>query len=196
MKAVIILGILAVVIISGCTATGNVVENNTIEVQEAQDCGVLQANFDSLLQSYKSLEVDYDECVEFFDEYKYIETEYGHRVFLPDEIMVGELACSGSMKPTLFCGDLLLEINVTSPDDLVIGDIAIYEDGDGSVVHRIINKRLQGNGRVWEFRFRGDNNPVDDNWVEFNQIKTKVIGILYGVGIGRMSDEIVILNPF
>ena len=60
---------------------------------------------------------------------------------------------SDSMEPTLHVGDLIL---VHMPDEYNVGDIAIYNRGSITIIHRIIDITPQG------YVFQGDNNPAPD----------------------------------
>lgn len=91
---------------------------------------------------------------------------------------------SGSMEPNLHVGDLL----IMSSADYQIGDIAAYQRGKMTIIHRIIE--INGDGYV----FKGDHNSVPDpEVVSSSQIIGKVrmavplLGyprlVLYWIGI-------------
>ncbi len=60
---------------------------------------------------------------------------------------------SGSMEPNLHVGDLMI---VHRPAQYEVGDIAIYNQGKITIIHRIIEITPSG------YRFKGDNNAGPD----------------------------------
>jgi signal peptidase I len=86
-----------------------------------------------------------------------------------------------SMDPVIDQGMTALELPVTSPDQVNVGDIVSYETplAPGSVIiHRVVEKGTDADGVY--FIFKGDNNPTTDpDKVRFDQLRRKVIGILY-----------------
>ncbi|RLG52161.1 MAG: signal peptidase I [Thermoproteota archaeon] len=70
---------------------------------------------------------------------------------------------SGSMRPTLKEGDLLIVRGVRSPSALKEGDIIVfrYKFSDKPVVHRIIRVIRTEHGEVY-FQTKGDANPAPD----------------------------------
>jgi len=70
---------------------------------------------------------------------------------------------SGSMRPTLMEGDLLIVRGVKSPDSLKEGDIIVfrYKFSDKPVVHRIVKVIRIQSGKVY-FQTKGDANPAPD----------------------------------
>lgn len=81
---------------------------------------------------------------------------------------------SGSMEPVLSVYDLIL---VQEEDDYEIDDIVVYQDMNGLVVHRIIDRSDD------KVQTKGDANTVADAWIAVSDIKGKMIGSLPGVGI-------------
>lgn len=88
---------------------------------------------------------------------------------------------SGSMKPTLQVGDLIVvqglnasEINANYSN----GDVIVFRKPTNSrdlIVHRAVEKKLDGD--TWSFRTKGDNNSgVDPWWVSEKDLIGKVIG--------------------
>jgi signal peptidase len=60
---------------------------------------------------------------------------------------------SGSMEPNLHVGDLMI---VRAQESYSAGDIAIYNRGRITIIHRIVDITPQG------YVFKGDNNPAPD----------------------------------
>ncbi|MBR5329417.1 MAG: signal peptidase I, partial [Firmicutes bacterium] len=80
---------------------------------------------------------------------------------------------SGSMEPTFSQGDLLV---VKETDEFAEGDIVVYQDGIGLVVHRVVGF---DNGAVIT---RGDANSVNDEPVALTAVKGKVLFWIGGAG--------------
>mgnify|MGYP006921372319 CR=1 FL=1 len=86
------------------------------------------------------------------------------------------VAPTGSMLPVMGSNCVLL-LERCKPEDLQIGDIAIYgRDGQSSVVHRI--RELSPTAAF----FTGDNNDPTkpDGWIAYGRIEWRVAGVLYG----------------
>jgi len=91
---------------------------------------------------------------------------------------------SNSMKPTFERGDLLLVRGVSSPAEIAIGDIIVYrsEHQSALIVHRVIEKIVDENSRVW-FKTQGDANPgPDPTLVRPEDVKGKVTFIIPKLG--------------
>lgn len=83
---------------------------------------------------------------------------------------------TGSMLP-LFGSNAILLIERITGRDLLVGDIAIYDDMNGGYIcHRVraVNERGAA-------IFTGDNNPgtASDGWITADRIRWRVAGILY-----------------
>ena len=89
---------------------------------------------------------------------------YGLKFALRTEYPILAVA-SGSMKPVLYAGDLILvegvqnfsDIHVASEDADPPGDILVYQGAEDLIVHRAIDKRIV-DGR-YIFIIHGDANP-------------------------------------
>ncbi len=70
---------------------------------------------------------------------------------------------SGSMRPTLMEGDLLIVRGVSNPNSLKEGDIIVfrYKFSDKPVVHRIVKIIRTQDGSVY-YQTKGDANPAPD----------------------------------
>ena len=88
---------------------------------------------------------------------------------------------TNSMDPVIDIGTTALELTVTDPNDIQVGDIVSYETplAPGTVViHRVVEIGEDEEGLY--FIFKGDNNPTTDpDKVRPSQLKRRVIGLLY-----------------
>ena len=88
---------------------------------------------------------------------------------------------TNSMDPVIDAGTTALELTITSPNQVQVGDIVSYETtlAPGTfIIHRVVEKGTDENGLY--FVLKGDNNPTTDpEKVRFDQLRRKVIGILY-----------------
>ncbi len=82
---------------------------------------------------------------------------------------------SGSMKPTLNVGDIII-VRGINPSELKVGDIIVYQraNSDIMIVHRIIQIIQSGDSLL--IRTKGDNNPAPDPWyITAKEVKGLVI---------------------
>jgi hypothetical protein len=71
-----------------------------------------------------------------------------------------------------------IEIKPNSEDDIQIGDVISYQNGNDVIIHRVIKKDADENGTY--FTVKGDNNPVQDPIkLRFSQIKGIMVGVIY-----------------
>ena len=83
------------------------------------------------------------------------------------------IVLGGSMQPTLRPGDLAFTVKV-DPSDIEAGDIAVVKTDSGVYMHRVLEKRLSGDGIL--FRLKGDaNEDPDPSYVVDSQIIGKTI---------------------
>ncbi|MBI4153947.1 signal peptidase I [Candidatus Woesearchaeota archaeon] len=96
------------------------------------------------------------------------------------EMKLVQYADTGSMEPVLFAGATGIEVPVHSPEELHVGDIVSYEAGwiGGLVTHRIVEIGENEGGLYYVLK--GDTNSAEDpEWVRFNQVKYRLVGVLY-----------------
>ena len=94
------------------------------------------------------------------------------------DVTPGLIGPTGSMRPLLDEGVVVLELPVAEPTDLFPGDIVIYELNTTRVIHRIVGLGYDSDG--WYAIAKGDNNPLPDpGKVRFAQVRGVVGGIIY-----------------
>ena len=79
---------------------------------------------------------------------------------------------SKSMEPTISVGDTIV-VKEVNPEDLNLGDIISFRDGDSINTHRI-TEIVSDSGKK-KFRTKGDNNDTKDSWIVK---ESDVIGIV------------------
>jgi len=88
---------------------------------------------------------------------------------------------TNSMDPVIDAGTTALELTITSPNQVQVGDIVSYETSLAPgifVIHRVVEKGADEDGVY--FILKGDNNPTTDpEKVRPEQLRRKVIGLLY-----------------
>ncbi len=90
---------------------------------------------------------------------------------------ISRYAPTGSMKPTFDENANGIRIVPKSEDEIKVGDIITYKDGENLIVHRVIEKGIDKEGIY--FIMKGDNNTISDGKVRFRDIKYKTIGIIW-----------------
>lgn len=86
------------------------------------------------------------------------------------------IVLSGSMKPTIYPGDMVFA-RAVNPQDIIEGDIVVANMGSRLYTHRVIEK-IDSNGNIL-FRLKGDaNEDPDPSYIEESQIIGKVALIL------------------
>jgi signal peptidase I len=82
------------------------------------------------------------------------------------------------MDPIFDKGSNAIQIEPQSPSDVEVGDIITYRDGNRLIIHRVIDKGIDGQG--WYWRVQGDNNPsADPVTLRFDDITRVVVAIVY-----------------
>ena len=84
---------------------------------------------------------------------------------------------SNSMIPVLDKGTTGIGINPKSEEDIHIGDIITFKQGEDLIAHRVIEKGTDKNG--YFFITKGDNNDIDDGKIRFSQIDSVLIALIY-----------------
>lgn len=190
MKAVvpIVLGIMAVLVISGCATQEQNEDNMTEEFYDMYE------SYRALLVEYSELQDNYTKlngsCSGLLEDWNRwigngsrINTSYG--LFnMPEGTSYTRLACTGSMEPTLKCGDLPLMYPVDSPNDIRVGDIITYNipptrsypDSD-FMIHRVVQIVYTDNGV--HYRTKGDDSDIDPELIPFENVTGKIIGVIY-----------------
>ena len=97
---------------------------------------------------------------------------FSRTILFKQNITLSKFAGTGSMLPLLDNGNMGIDIEIDY-EDINVGDIVIFEKGNYSVVHQVIEK----------LRFcavtKGINNEIDDVRIEKDKIKRKIIGIIF-----------------
>lgn len=93
------------------------------------------------------------------------------------EASISRYAPTGSMKPTFDENANGIKIVPVSEEDVHIGDIITFNQGENLIVHRIIDKGTDREGVY--FITRGDNNSVSDGKIRFKDIKSITIGVIW-----------------
>jgi signal peptidase I len=80
---------------------------------------------------------------------------------------------TGSMRPAI-TGNLLI---VVPAEDVQVGDIVVYQNGNKLIAHRVVDISRTSNGI--SYLLKGDANVFDDGWQPADALKWRVVGILY-----------------
>jgi hypothetical protein len=87
-------------------------------------------------------------------------------------------ADTNSMDPVFDAGSNAIQITPTSPDQIEVGDIISYRHNGKVIIHRVIEKGIDGEG--WYFIVKGDNNAQPDpNRVRFEDVTRVVVAVVY-----------------
>ena len=94
------------------------------------------------------------------------------------EFSIEQVSNTGSMRPTLQDYAEVITLKPKSSSDINVGDIIIFQCGNDTIVHRVIEIENE------TYITKGDNNAMDD--IEafgcnttFDKIEEKVVGVLY-----------------
>lgn len=94
------------------------------------------------------------------------------------ELTPGIIAPTGSMYPLLQGDTIVLEKTPENHNELIPGDIIIFESKDTRIIHRIIEIGWDEEG--WFAITKGDSNPFEDPFkVRFEDVRGVVVGIIY-----------------
>ncbi|MFH1358584.1 MAG: hypothetical protein ABIH37_01720 [archaeon] len=86
-------------------------------------------------------------------------------------------APTGSMIPVLNENSNGIRVEVDSIDDINVGDIITFRSENILISHRVIEKGADSNGTY--FITKGDNSPISDGKIRFEQIEHKTIGVIW-----------------
>ena len=81
------------------------------------------------------------------------------------------------MVPVFGVGANGVGIKPKSEDELHVGDVITFRQGDILIVHRIIEKGIDKEG--WFFITRGDNNNIADEKIRFSQVESVLVALFY-----------------
>ena len=85
---------------------------------------------------------------------------------------------TGSMEPELMVGDVTLNSNVSTPDEIKVGDIITFQGDERfnnrKVTHRVLVEPYLDDQREWVLITRGDANKVDDGEIKYSSVESKV----------------------
>ena len=102
---------------------------------------------------------------------------YKDRIILEiEDYSLSRYAPSKSMVPVLDSGANGIGIKPKSEDDLNVGDIITFRQGDDLIVHRIVEKGIDKDG--WFFITKGDNNNITDGKIRFSQIDSVLVALI------------------
>lgn len=95
-------------------------------------------------------------------------------------LRISSVTPSGSMRPGIPDGAILLLVDVFNESDVHVGDVISLkrENDKKNLLHRVVNITNDGNGTM--YITKGDNNRVADKrtW-RFEDIKDKLVGVLW-----------------
>jgi len=95
------------------------------------------------------------------------------KVAMPSE-STASVGFTGSMYPFLEGGNTLEEISVDEKDELLCGNVYVYQNGEQRTVHRFVYE--SGDGKLI---FKGDNNQYPDKPVNRSNIISRVVGVRF-----------------
>ena len=97
-------------------------------------------------------------------------------------VFTSSLICTGSMEPTFGCSDVLIYFKPTSPTQIDVNDIIIFNSpGIGiGIVHRVIAVNYNTQVQETVFTTKGDANPFPDpSFVPFSSVTGKILSVTY-----------------
>jgi hypothetical protein len=89
--------------------------------------------------------------------------------FYISDVFVTSVAGTGSMLPMLDKGVIIL---IKATDDVRVGEVAIYNIGEGSIIHRIVGE----DGDNWIFK--GDNNTYTET-IPKSAVTGRLVAVIY-----------------
>ena len=99
-------------------------------------------------------------------------------------LIFGDCSQSMSMLPTFDCNDFIILKKVERKEELSIGDIIEYDNGNANVVHRLIkisNGRYYTRADNWNgiLKYTDGKLDMEDGSITFDKIRYKVVGVIY-----------------
>lgn len=94
-----------------------------------------------------------------------------------DSASLSRYAPSGSMVPVFDSGANGIRVNVESVEEVNVGDIITFKEDGLLVVHRVIEKGVDGMGVY--FITKGDNNNIDDGKIRIDDVRYKTVGVIW-----------------
>ena len=118
-------------------------------------------------------------------------TYFGLRFFLATDMPFVAVA-SGSMRPTLEVGDLVIVQGVPA-SEIKEGDIIVFNNpGEKTYkIHRVIAIETLANGTI-RFKTKGDANPTEDPWIPEQNVKGRVLNRIPYIGYMALIPAIPI----
>ncbi len=98
-------------------------------------------------------------------------------ILMIENATLSNYVATGSMKPLFDAGANGIRVVPKSEDEISVGDIVSFGLGEKLVVHRVVEKGVDGEGVY--FVTRGDNNLISDGKVRFWDIEYVTIGIIF-----------------
>lgn len=104
---------------------------------------------------------------------------YSDRVVIRlDNPKWASFADTNSMDPIFDKGNNAIQITPKDPDQIQVGDIISYKKDNTVIIHRVIEKGIDGQGVY--FIVKGDNNPSPDpGKIRFEQITRLTVAVVY-----------------
>ena len=94
-----------------------------------------------------------------------------------DDASLSEYADTGSMKPLLDKGANGIRIKPLNEEEIDVGDLISFRDGEKLIIHRVVKKGMDDEGIY--FIPKGDNNNIDDGKIRFENIEYITVGVLW-----------------
>ena len=86
---------------------------------------------------------------------------------------------SGSMRPALEVGDIILSKSVSSPEEIAVDDIITFKGGaeydDRNITHRVIVPPIRNYDNEYVLTTKGDANSVADSEITFSDVNSKFV---------------------
>ena len=112
-----------------------------------------------------------------FVEEKQIEIYEDRVVIHIDDASLSRYASTGSMRPVFDQGANGIRIVPDSEDDVHVGDLISYNEGNYLIIHRVIDKGVDDKGVY--FIPKGDNSSINDGKIRFKDIKYITVGVIW-----------------